>query len=134
MPLAYALIHRQDGVSGVSFPDFPGVVASGRSAEEAIRRGSEALTFHVAGMVEDGDTLPMLRDLEELERDPDYREDARDAVVAMVPFDLPGKSVRVNITIDEHLLETIDQSARALGQSRSAFLAEAARMKIRGAA
>ena len=39
MPLAYALIHREAGVSGISFPDFPGLVATGRTADEAIRKG-----------------------------------------------------------------------------------------------
>ena len=41
MSSAYALIHGEAGVSGVSFPDYPGAVATGRSAEEAIRKGSE---------------------------------------------------------------------------------------------
>jgi predicted RNase H-like HicB family nuclease len=131
MPLAYALIHREAGVFGLSFPDFPGVIATGRTAEDAIRKGTEALTFHVAGMVEDGDPLPALRSLDELERDPEYRSDAEDAVVAMVPFDLPAKAVRVNISLDEHLLAAIDRAAAAEGRTRSGFLADAARMKIR---
>jgi predicted RNase H-like HicB family nuclease len=131
MPLAHALIHREAGVFGLSFPDFPGVIATGRTAEEAIRKGTEALSFHVAGMVEDGDPLPTLRRLDELERDADYRADAEGAVLAMVPFDLPGKAVRVNISLDEHLLAAIDRAAAAEGRTRSGFLAEAARMKIR---
>jgi predicted RNase H-like HicB family nuclease len=89
MPLAYALIHREAGISGVSFPDFPGVVATGGTAEEAIRKASEALSFHVAGMVEDGDTLPARRSLEELEADPAFPEDAEGSVLARVPFALP---------------------------------------------
>ena len=133
MPLAYALIHREGGVFGVSLPDFPGVVATGRTAEDAIRKGSEALSFHVAGMVEDGDTMPMLRDFDELHRDPGYLEDAEGAALAMVPFDLPAKAVRVNISIDEHLLAAIDRAAEAEGRSRSAFLADAVRMRIKAA-
>lgn len=129
MPLAYALIHREAGVSGIAFPDFPGVVATGRTAEEAIRKGSEALSFHVAGMVADGDTVPDLRALEALQRDPDFRDDAEGGVLALVRFDLPAKAVR--ISVDEHLLGAIDRAASAAGQSRSAFLADAARMKIR---
>ena len=131
MPIAYALIHREGGVCGASFPDFPGVVATGRTAEEAIRKGSEALSFHVAGMGEDGDTLPMLRDLDALERDPDFREDQEGAVLALVPFDLPTRSVRINLSVEESLLGAIDRRAKAEGKSRSAFLAEAARMKLR---
>jgi predicted RNase H-like HicB family nuclease len=133
VPLAYALILREGGVSGISFPDFPGVIATGRTAEEAIRKGSEALSFHVAGMIEDGDALPMLRDLDELQRAPDYLEDAEGAALVMVPFDLPAKAVRVNISIDEHLLAAIDRAAETEGKSRSAFLAEAARRRLRTA-
>ena len=132
MPIAYALIHRAGGVSGVSFPDFPGVVATGRTAEEAVRKGSEVLTFHVAGMDADGDPVPMLRDLDTLQRDPDFREDQAGAVLALGPFDLPTRSVRINISIDEGPLGALDREAKAAGKSRSAFLAEAARAKLRG--
>jgi predicted RNase H-like HicB family nuclease len=132
MPVAHALIHEEGGVFGVSFPDFPGVVATARSVEEAIRKGSAALTFHVAGMVEDGDTLPVLRSLAELKADRTYREGAKGAVVALIPFELPAKAVRLNISMDENLLLAVDRAAEAVGQTRSAFLAEAARQRLRG--
>lgn len=133
MPLAYALIHEEDGAFGASFPDFPGVVTSAKSADDAIRKASEALSFHVAGMVEDGDPLPMPRCLAELQADADFREAARGAVVAIIPFDLPTRAVRINVTMEEGLLGSVDRAARAAGQSRSAFLAEAARWRIRAA-
>ena len=133
MPLAYALIHEEDGAFGAAFPDFPGAVTSAKSAEDAIRKATEALSFHVAGMVEDGDPLPMLRGLSELRADPDFREAARDAVVALVPFDLPTRAVRINVTMEEGLLGAVDRAAQAAGQSRSAFLADAARSRIRAA-
>jgi predicted RNase H-like HicB family nuclease len=44
----------------VSFPDFPGCVTAGRTSEEARRRAAEALSFHIAGMVEDGEKIPNL--------------------------------------------------------------------------
>ena len=47
---------------------------------------------------------------------------------------VPGKPVRVNISIEDRLLDAVDRTARSRGQSRSAFLAEAAREKIKGAA
>jgi predicted RNase H-like HicB family nuclease len=132
MPVAYALIHEEDGVFGISFPDFPGAISTGRTEEEAIRKGVEALTFHVAGMVEDNDPLPMQRSLAELKADKSFRAAAKDAVVALVSFELPGKSVRLNISMDENLLSAVDSAAQAAGQSRSAFLAEAARQRVRG--
>lgn len=134
MPIAYALIHEEDGVFGISFPDFPGAVSTGRSEEEVIRKGIEALNFHVAGMIEDNDRMPMLRSLAELKKDREFRAAAKAAVVAMIPFELPGKAVRLNISMDEHLLDAVDRAAEAAGQSRSAFLAEAARQRVRGRA
>ena len=126
-----ALIHEEAGRFGISFPDFPGVVSAAGTLDDAIRRGAEALAFHVAGMVEDGDALPAQRTLAELRRDKTFRADAKGAVVVAVPVDLPGKAVRVNISLDERLLAAIDRAAQAFGESRSAFLAKAAKRRIR---
>jgi len=128
------LMHEENGSYGISFPDFPGCVSAGASLDEAVRRGAAVLAFHVAGMVEDGDKLPMIRSVKELQSDRAYRADAKGAVVVAVPFDLPGKPIRLNISLDEHLVEQIDRAASALGQTRSGFLAEAAKSKLRGAA
>jgi len=133
MPLAYALIHEQDGYFGISFPDFPGCISGGPTNEAALRKGSEGLSFHVSGMIEDGDPLPTLRTLAELKQDPEFRELASDAVVTLVAFELPSKAVRINISIDENLLDAIDAAAKEAGMSRSSFLAEAARTRIRAA-
>lgn len=132
MPSTVAILHREGGITGVSFPDFPGVVATGRTAEEAVRRASETLGFHVAGMVAEGDAIPLSRSVEELERDAAFREDAEGAVLALVSYELPTRAVRINVTVEESLLGAIDRAAKASGQSRSAFLAEAARLRMRG--
>jgi predicted RNase H-like HicB family nuclease len=129
-----AVIHEEDGAYGISFPDFPGCVSGGASLDEAIRRGAETLAFHVAGMIEDGDALPVLRTLQELHDDRHFRSDAKNAVAVAVPVELPGKAVRVNISIDERLLGAIDREAQARGENRSAFLAKAAKERIKGAA
>ena len=44
----------------------------------------------------------------------------------------PGRTVRVNVTVERGLLEQIDEAAEARGLTRSAFLAQAAREKIAG--
>jgi predicted RNase H-like HicB family nuclease len=133
MPSAYGLIHREGGISGISFPDFPGVVATGKTADAAILKGSEALSFHVAGMAADNDPVPVPRDLEDLIDDPKFQEDSQGATVVLVSFELPGKAVRINISIEEHLLAAIDQAAKSEGKSRSAYLADAAKKRIRAA-
>jgi predicted RNase H-like HicB family nuclease len=134
MAHVYALIHEADGAFGISFPDFPGVVSGGRSLDEALMRGARTLAFHLEGMSEDGDPLPHIRSLEELRKDRRFRADAKGSVIAAVPFDLPGRAVRVNVTIEEHLLEAIDRAAEASGQSRSAYIASAARERLKTAA
>lgn len=130
MPATYALIHEENAVFGISFPDFPGCISTGNTAEEAIASGSEALTFHVAGMVEDGEQLPTPRTLARLQADPDFVADSDGAVIALVPYEVPGKSVRINISIDENLLSSIDKSANANGESRSGWLADAAKRRL----
>ena len=53
-----AVIHEENGVFGVSFPDFPGCVTGADTFEDAVRKAREALAFHVAGMASDGDPIP----------------------------------------------------------------------------
>jgi predicted RNase H-like HicB family nuclease len=139
--IVWALVHVDEGpkgrVYGISIPDFPGAVSGGRTVDEAIARGRETLAFHVAGMIEDGDAMPGLRSLEELRADKDVRGEMRDVkrvCLVEVPFELPGKPVRVNISIEDRLLDAIDRAAQTRGQTRSAFLADAAREKIKGVA
>jgi predicted RNase H-like HicB family nuclease len=133
MSYAIALIHEENGVFGVSFPDFPGCVSTGRSIDEAMAKGAQALALHVSGMVEDGEPLPQLRSVAELRADPELAEWFAEATVAAIEVELPKRAVRVNISIDEGLLERIDRAAASSGQSRSSFLAEAAKRRIAGA-
>jgi predicted RNase H-like HicB family nuclease len=127
----YALIHDEAGVFGISFPDFPGCVSGGESAEEALARGREALAFHIAGMAEDGDAIPPIRSFTELRKDKAFNKVAKGAILALVPADLPGRAARINISIEEGLLDRIDQAAKARGESRSRFLATAAKERLR---
>ncbi|MDE2134452.1 MAG: type II toxin-antitoxin system HicB family antitoxin [Alphaproteobacteria bacterium] len=139
--IVWALIHEDEGprgrTYGISFPDFPGCVSAGETVDEAILRGRETLAFHIEGIIEDGESIPQLRTLDELRMDRDFKAEARDVkrvCVVEVPFDLPGKPVRVNISIDERLLNAIDRAAGTAGQTRSSFIADAARTRIKGAA
>ena len=49
-----SFIHRDGAGYGVSFPDFPGCVSVGNTVDDAVRHGSEALAFHVEGLVATG--------------------------------------------------------------------------------
>lgn len=134
MSSVYALIHEEGGIFGISFPDFPGCISTGRDEDEVLRKGVQVLALHVAGMVEDGDPLPLIRDLAQLRIDSDFIEDSQTAIITLVPFEAPGRSIRLNISMDESLLEAVDRAASTAGQSRSAFLAEAARLRLKNAA
>jgi metal-responsive CopG/Arc/MetJ family transcriptional regulator len=49
----------------------------------------------------------------------------------LVPVEMPGRSVRTNITLDEGLLARLDAAATAEGMSRSGFIAQAVRDRLR---
>ena len=125
------LIVPQDGGSyGVVFPDLPGCVSAGMTLQEAANNAAEALALHIESMIEDGETLPAPSALDAPL--PDWlREDLGDVVTsALIPVELPGKTVRANITVDEALLRRIDAAASAEGFTRSGFLAQAARDRL----
>ena len=61
-----ATLHEENGVIGVSFPDFPGCVTTAGDMSSAIERGAQALGLHVEGMIEDGEALPEPRSVERL--------------------------------------------------------------------
>lgn len=93
MNVALAVIHEENGVFGVSWPDFPGVVTGGDTMEEAARKANEALGFHIAGMIEDGAPLPLLRSQEELFADPETAETLKGSILLLTRFDLPEPHV-----------------------------------------
>lgn len=118
-----AILEKEpESAFGVTFPDFPGLTSAAKTAEEALVRAHEALAGHVAFMLQDGDPLPEPTMIEAVIADPDIR------VVAMtlVGVTVPGRAKRVNVTLDEALLNEIDEIA----ENRSRFLAEAARAEL----
>ena len=89
MPQYVALIHKDaDGCYGVSFPDLPGVITGGDTFEQAMEEAAEVLQFAAEGWINpDGSTgFKPPRTIEQLRGDPDFVEDARDAVIAYVEF------------------------------------------------
>ena len=49
----------------------------------------------------------------------------------MIPLEMPGRVVRVNLTMNEALLARVDAAASARGMSRSGYVAEAVRERLR---
>ena len=95
MPHYIALIHKDaDSCYGVSFPDWPGVITTGDTIDEALQQAAEVLTFAAEGW-EDSDGvkgIPKPRTIDELRADPEFRDDAADAVIAAVPFRLNAEA------------------------------------------
>ena len=122
------LIHKEaDSDYGVSFPDLPGVATAGTDLDHARRMATEALAFHIEGMIEDGDTIPEPSSLDAIMADPDNR----DGVAILVSVAMPArKAVRLNITLPEDVLKEIDAYAQTHGLTRSGFLARAARREM----
>ena len=119
-----ALLRKEaDSDFGVEFPDFPGCITAGVTLEDARRMAAEALLFHIEGMMEDGDPVPEPSGLDEVLTDPRYSDAA--AVLVDVPTRRP-RSVRVNISVPEDILQAIDR----VTDNRSRFLADAAREKL----
>ncbi len=124
------LIHKDpESDFGVSFPDFPGAITAGKSLDEARAMAEEALAFHIEGMVEDGDAIPEPSSLEDVMADPENAG----AVIILIGVRTHPKTVRVNVTFPEDVLERIDGFAEAHGYTRSGFLVRAARYLMENA-
>jgi predicted RNase H-like HicB family nuclease len=119
-----AYLHKdRNSAFGVSFPDFPGCVTAGKTLEEASRKAPQALAFHIAGMIEDGEKIPKPSKIDDLVADPDRQN----AVAFLVTADLAKpKTVRVNVTARENQIEQIDRLARQAGLTRSAYMVQSA--------
>jgi len=126
------LIYRDsEGGWGFTVPDVPGFTAiSDRPAlGEALAEAREVLTAHLTAMIDNGMDLPAARDPGDIIADPDLQEDIGGAAASIL---LPamvagGRTLRVNLSLDEWTLGLIDTAARDRGLTRSAFIAEACR-------
>jgi predicted RNase H-like HicB family nuclease len=110
---------------GVVVPDLPGCFSAGRSVEEALAMAKEAIELHLEGLIHDGKPIPRPGKIERHQRNADYRGGTW-ALVTVDTSALRVRAKRINITVPERVLETIDRAAEAHGQTRSGFLVEAA--------
>jgi hypothetical protein len=53
------------------------------------------------------------------------------AIVSIDASELPGKAVRINITLPKRVLKSVDRFAKAAGETRSGLLSEAATQYIK---
>jgi predicted RNase H-like HicB family nuclease len=120
-----ALIHKEEGSDyGVSFPDLPGCITAGTTLDEARTFAEKALALHLEGLAEDGEAIPEPSSLEAVMADPENRDGV--AILVATPQN-SAKTVRVNITMPEDVLEQVDRYAESHGYNRSGFLTQAAK-------
>ena len=95
-----AMIHHDGDAFGVSFPDFPGCTTVANELDGAVAKAAEVLAFHAEGLAEDGQ-LPQPRTLNELQRDPDFIDDSKGAMLVLIPYEPPARAVRINMTVEK---------------------------------
>ena len=119
------VIHKDESSNyGVTFPDLPGCFSAGDTIEEAIINAQEAAECHIEGILLDSEPIPVATDIEKHKDNPIYK----DGTWALVDVDLSKlslKSKRINITIPERLLNSVDHFAKKQGATRSGLLTQA---------
>ena len=121
-----AVIDKDAGSAyGVRFPDLSGCFSASDTFDEIIPNAIEALALYF----EDSEVVPA-RGIEAI-RDEVAEELASGAVLMMIPhISARRRVVRVNLSLDKGLLDTMDERARARGMTRLAFVARAATREI----
>ena len=110
---------------GVAVPDLPGCFSAGDTLDEAIANAEEAILLYLEDAADAGEAPIAPTALEKLRR----RKEWHGWTWGVVEVDiakLSSKATRVNITLPDRLLDTIDRHARQHGETRSGFLARAA--------
>jgi predicted RNase H-like HicB family nuclease len=122
------VVHKdRSSAYGVHFPDIPGCFSAADDLDDLLPNAMEALSLYAE------DTgLPAPSPIEKLRARRDVATElAAGAFLIAVPMiDNDARVVRANITMESGMLKAIDAEAKARGLTRSAFLAQAARLAI----
>ena len=124
--MKYPIVLHKDENSdyGVIIPDILGCYTAGSSIDEAIGMAQEAIECHIEGLLIDKEPIPLSSSIEENQNNPDFKN----GIWALVDINigkLSIKSKRVNVTIPEMVLNSIDRYAKQHGESRSGLLTQA---------
>jgi predicted RNase H-like HicB family nuclease len=122
-----AFEEQPEGGYTVTFPDVPGAISEGEDFAEAWRNAREALELILEARVEAGESLPHASPFAKFLA----MQKRRGVQMQLVAAAAPTKAVRINVTLDEGLLERLNRRVEDSGQSRSAFIADAVRKSLR---
>jgi predicted RNase H-like HicB family nuclease len=113
-----AILERgEGGTFAVWFPDWPGVVAGGRTQSDAMSKAEAALATAAEQRVEMGRPMPEPSDWDAC----DIPADCDLVVRFATRLTPPDISERVNVYLPKSLIEQVDRAAAAWGMSRSSF-------------
>lgn len=106
-------------------PDLPGVVASGEGAGDALQELSERAARYLLDLARHSEKIPEPRDYDQL-----FGAEKIEGQTVLVPVTVPGRAVKISISMNDSLLVQIDAAAAREGMTRSGFLAVAAIEKL----
>ncbi len=110
---------------GVVVPDMPGCFSAGDTLEEAISNAEIAAAAWIDTQMDRGLNIPHPSELSELQKDPKYAKWIW-AVISIDPALLDDHVERVNITLPRRVLKRLDDAAKAVGETRSGYIAQLA--------
>ncbi len=111
-----ALIDGERGAYGVTFPDLPGVVAMGKTVDEALANAEDALRDYATEAEKDDMEVARPSAIE------DVTPTAGSTLVSIPLIRLSGRNVRANMVLDEGVVAFIDGEARRRGMTRTAYV------------
>ncbi len=111
-----ALIDGEHGAYGVTFPDLPGIVAMGKTIDEALMHAETALRDYVLETEKDNAEIIPPSPIEQVTTSPGQ------TLVSVPLIHLSGRSVRMNMALDEGVARFIDAEARRRGMTRTAYV------------
>lgn len=122
----FAVLERNsDGRYFAHLPDLQGVVAAGESAGDVLQELSERAARYLLDLAKHSEKIPEPRDYDQLTAGEKF-----EGQTALVPVTLPGRAVKISISMNDSLLVQIDAAAARDGMSRSGYLAFAAMEKL----
>lgn len=128
------LLHPGPGTGyGVTVPDLPGCTSGGPSLDAAAANAVVGLTGHLEAMIDDGDPVPEPRSLQDLIRDPEVKQTlAEGSMFVQIPVLVHKRAerIRINLRIDEDLVQALDDLAARLNTTRTALFTDGARQLI----
>lgn len=129
----WAFVYEEDGQFWGNFPELKGCYSAADSASDLAANLIEALGLWIESQKAEGKDIPAPRALPEVLKI--KTEAGKPMAVQFVPL-LPAsdRAKQVAMSVDERKLEVIDKAAERLGQSRSAFMVNAALSAAAGVA